>query len=173
MSEALTKSALAKELGWARTTLDRRLRADTKFPVKEKNRGRDGWKFDLDDVRAHLQVAPERGPGRPAKEPAAEGKRVPATMQHLGEATETQLKKRVERQMLEDKLRKSRLELMEREPTKQAIQMMLGNLGTNLNALPEKIVRKLAMPAEAALTIRAVIDEVRQHMVNDLRQVMA
>lgn len=60
------KVGLAAALGWARTTLDRRLKDDPVFPVVERGDRSGGWKFDVDQVRRHVSKL-TRGVGRPGR----------------------------------------------------------------------------------------------------------
>jgi len=50
------KLRLCQVLGWARTTLDKRLREDSNFPVLKAGAGkRDPWQFDANEVLAYVR----------------------------------------------------------------------------------------------------------------------
>lgn len=193
------KAGLCEALGWTRPRLDRRLESDATFPVAKRGSRAGGWEFDPEIVRAYLGGAFHQPTSAPAAEPAAKvakerkgnGARVDAREQlgnpypgakysvvppagvepvvHSGEATARQRRDAVQAEILEDKLRRDRGELVQVEVMRQVLNTMLAHLGKGLDRLSDQVVERLALPEEYASDIRVVTDELRRMMADELK----
>lgn len=173
------KVELAAALGWSRPRLDRRLLSDRDFPVISRGDQSGGWRFDLSAVQKHLGIAePKNANGKtraidPAQLrdavapplPRAEAHTPRRSADHRGEATARQRKDEADAGLKEDKLREQRGELVQKTELRHALATVMARLGHDLDALPEKIIRALELPDDAAPGIRAMIDQVRTEMV--------
>lgn len=160
----LDKLALCTALGWSRPKLDRRLKADPNFPVRKRGNSRGGWEFDLPVVLQYLaQNPPAPKPGRPPLKPdapaadAAPALPADGPVQHQGEATAKQRRDEAQAAMLEDKLRRERGELLEREPVRQVIADVMVRINKALDHLPLQICKKLGLREDQAEPIAALI----------------
>lgn len=152
------KKQLCGELGWSRMKLDRRLLDDGAFPVKTRGTQAGGWEFDLDAVRAYLQpdaIEPEDEPELAAPPPAA----------HTGEATARQRRDAAQAQLLEDKIRRSRGELVPVADIRLALSEGVARMSVSLNKMAETLVRRLNLPESAKAVIQQEIDDARRHLV--------
>jgi len=186
------KAALADALGWTRPKLDRRLESDESFPIAKRGTRAGGWEFDLAAVKAYLSggaIAPRpRATARaPAREPDASpypGAKYttlpPSTVPpagvepvvHAGEQTARQRRDQVQAEILEDKLRRDRGELVQAEIMRQVITKMLVHLGKGMDRLADQVVEKLGLPEENADSIRELTDDLRTAMVDELKVLM-
>jgi hypothetical protein len=193
------KAALCEALGWSRPTLDRRLDRDASFPVAKRGTRAGGWEFDLASVRAYLNGEPVPRPARAARTPSPEKgaapKGAPASgalpdeyagakftavppagmepVLHSGEQTARQRRDMVQAEILEDKLRRDRGELVVAEQVRHTLTTMLAKLGQGMDRLPDQIVDRLGLDESSGDTIRALVDDLRRAMVDETRAVLS
>jgi hypothetical protein len=189
--EAIGKAALCAALGWTRPRLDRRLDSDGKFPVAKRGTRAGGWEFDLAAVLSYLGgeasiEAPVEAPAsmkpksaaRPpidSRTPMAAPKFTavpPAGVEpvvHTGEQSARQRREAVQAEILEDKLRRDRGELVQVEVMRQVLNTMLAHLGKGLDRLSDQVVERCRLPEEYADQIRVVTDDLRRAMADELR----
>jgi phage terminase Nu1 subunit (DNA packaging protein) len=192
-SQLIGKAALANELGWSRPKLDRRLESDPHFPVVYrggKGNGR-GWQFDLDAVQNYLAGNPESAETPDAiresssTKPISNGKKDssgdpdvtqiderPRTSEHQGEATARSRRDTAQAQILEDKIRKDRAQLVEVEDLRNTLSTVLLHLGKRLDTLPDSIVARCNLAPAHAISIRELVNNIRTSMVKELQQLM-
>lgn len=156
------KKALAVELRWSRSKLDRRLEADASFPVVSRGTQAGGWKFDAAAVRAYLQPEEDR-------ELIAEDLATPAGQVARAELTARQRRDLAQAQLHEDKLRRQRGELVEAADLQQALSETVTRVSTTLNSMADVLVRRLNLPESALPIIRQEIDGIRRQLVTGLR----
>lgn len=184
------KAALCEALGWTRPKLDRRIESDESFPIAKRGTRAGGWEFDLDAVRAYLGGAPAAkptrssggGPDVPAASstsnpyPGAKYTVVPPAgvepVVHSGEQTARQRRDMVQAEILEDKLRRDRGELVQAEVMRQVVTKMLVHLGKGMDRLADQVVEKLGLPEENADVIRELTDDLRTTMVDELKTLL-
>lgn len=159
------KKALCAALKWSRMKLDRRLDEDAAFPVLTRGNRAGGWAFDLDAVTAYLQ--PESEPV-PAPEPGE-----PARIDHGGEITARQRRDAAQAQLLEDKIRRSRGDLVDAAELRMALAEAVSRAGSGLNSLADVLVRRLNLPESALPIIRQEVDGIRRQLVSGLREHLA
>jgi len=189
--ETIGKAALCAALGWTRPRLDRRLDSDGSFPVAKRGTRAGGWEFDLAAVRAYLgaepaievpaeaskSIKPKSAARAPidSRTPFAESKFtvVPPAgvgpVVHSGEQTARQRRDAVQAEILEDKLRRDRGELVQVEVMRQVLNTMLVHLGKGLDRLSDQVVERCRLPEEYADQIRVVTDDLRRAMADELR----
>jgi len=189
--EAIGKAALCAALGWTRPRLDRRLDSDGKFPVAKRGTRAGGWEFDLAAVLSYLggeasNDAPVEAPAstKPksvsrapidSRTPMAAPKFTavpPAGVEpvlHAGEQSARQRREAVQAEILEDKLRRDRGELVQVEVMRQVLNTMLAHLGKGLDRLSDQVVERCRLPEEYADQIRVVTDDLRRAMADELR----
>jgi hypothetical protein len=189
--ETIGKAALCAALGWTRPRLDRRLDSDGSFPVAKRGTRAGGWEFDLTAVHAYLGAEPAiEVPAQAPKSitsksatrapidsrtPFAEPKFtvVPPVgvepVVHTGEQTARQRRDAVQAEILEDKLRRDRGELVQVEVMRQVLNTMLVHLGKGLDRLSDQVVERCRLPEEYADQIRVVTDDLRRTMADELR----
>jgi len=170
--EPVGKSALCRILRWSRPTLDLRLETDPRFPVLRRGAKGGGWSFDTVAVIAYLSGA------SPVSRAAAVAGDVPEAASsvdvdapkviHLGEQTARQRRDQVQAEILEDKLRRDRGELVQAEVMRQVITKMVVHLGKGMDRLADQVVEKLGLPESNADVIRELTDELRVTMVAEL-----
>jgi hypothetical protein len=179
------KKELALALGWARTTLDRRLASDAKFPVESRGDQAGGWAFDLAKVRRYLngEAPAPVASVKPAKKPpvidraqlrdavalpppsAARTVSQPRrSAHHQGEATARQRKDAADAALRENKLKIENGDLVEKSQLRQDLADVFAALGNDLDALPEQIANLLGLPDEMP-RIRELLDKARTRMV--------
>lgn len=181
------KAALCEALGWTRPKLDRRLDGDGSFPIAQRGTRAGGWAFDLAAVRAYLEGGsrkPTAKSGEPfdqRTDPQASGNPYPGArytqvppagvppVAHTGEQTARQRRDEVQAEILEDKLRRDRGELVQVEVMRQVITNMLVHLGKGMDRLADQVVEKLGLPEERADDIRQLTDDLRTTMVDELK----
>lgn len=178
------KASLCEALGWARPRLDRRLDSDQLFPVAKRGTRAGGWEFDLAAVTAYLggETAPATVPAAAPSAPRPTAPAAPAAVKytyvppagvepvvHTGEQSARQRRDAVQAEILEDKLRRDRGELVQVEVMRQVLNTMLAHLGKGLDRLSDQIVEKLGLPEESIADIRAVTDDLRRAMADELR----
>lgn len=187
------KAALADALGWTRPKLDRRLDSDESFPIAKRGTRAGGWEFDLATVKAYLagsaNAARARAPAQtpvsppsPNPYPGAKYTVLPPSavpppgveppLAHSGEQTARQRRDQVQAEILEDKLRRDRGELVQAEVMRQVITKMLVHLGKGMDRLADQVVEKLGLPEENADAIRELTDDLRTTMVDELKVLM-
>jgi hypothetical protein len=88
---------------------------------------------------------------------------------HAGEQTARQRRDLVQAEILEDKLRRDRGELVQVEVMRQVLNTMLVHLGKGLDRLSDQVVERLGLPEESSADIRAVTDDLRRTMADELR----
>ncbi|WP_374572552.1 hypothetical protein [Phenylobacterium sp.] len=172
------KKQLCGLLGWSRPTLDRRIDQDAAFPIRQRGDQRGGWEFDAADVFAYLGLddpppaIDDDGDEAMADAPAPEQPAPLARVAHQGEATARQRRDSVQAALLEDRLRKSRGELVDAADLKIALSTAVTKLATSLNALPDILVRRLSLPESAGLVVRQEIEDARRAFFAQLRDVL-
>ncbi|MEX3967278.1 hypothetical protein AB4Y42_34475 [Paraburkholderia sp. EG286B] len=186
------KAALADALGWTRPKLDRRLDSDESFPIAKRGTRAGGWEFELAAVKAYLAgganasrarapapsaaAAPDANPYPGAKYTVLPPSAVPPPgvepVVHSGEQTARQRRDQVQAEILEDKLRRDRGELVQAEVMRQVITKMLVHLGKGMDRLADQVVEKLGLPEESADAIRELTDDLRTTMVDELKVLM-
>ncbi|MBB6320579.1 hypothetical protein [Paraburkholderia tropica] len=184
------KAALCEALGWTRPKLDRRIESDEAFPIAKRGTRAGGWEFDLAAVRAYLGGAPaaKQSRGAPARSdppdngasanpyPGARYSVVPPAgvepVVHSGEQTARQRRDMVQAEILEDKLRRDRGELVQAEVMRQVVTKMLVHLGKGMDRLADQVVEKLGLPEENADVIRELTDDLRTTMVDELKTLL-
>ena len=186
--EIVGKAALCEALGWTRPRLDRRLESDAAFPVAKRGTRAGGWEFDVAAIKLYLSGAQPKK-AAPADErptarvdsrsdagnpyPGAKYSVVPPPgvepVIHSGEQTARQRRDTVQAEILEDKLRRDRGELVQVEVMRQVLNTMLAHLGKGIDRLPDQIVEKLGLHEEQGDDIRALTDELRRVMADELR----
>ena len=174
----LNKQELCNALNWSAPRLDRRLTSDPNFPVRKRGTRAGGWEFVLADVMAHLTSPPADGavprPGRPPKTAAEEAAALAAApAEHQGEATAKQRKDQASAALLEDKLRRDRGELLDREELRMVIGDALARFSSGLDSLPEQIVKRLGLEDAKTERVREVVNELRAALVQDLTAALA
>lgn len=185
------KATLCEALGWTRPKLDRRLDSDVNFPIAQRGTRAGGWAFDLAAVRAYLETGSRTpAPTQAAtsadvhfdqrSDPKASGNPYPGAkysvvppagvepVVHAGEQSARQRRDAVQAEILEDKLRRDRGELVQAEVMRQVITKMLVHLGKGLDRLADQVVDKLGLPQENADEIRDLTDDLRATMVDEL-----
>lgn len=185
-ANSIGKVELAELLGWTRPRLDKRLETDASFPVIRRRRGPGGYQFDPAAVAAYLGVTlPTRETGTPSPSDVLSSIAMPSMAgeqfalrnsaelaggaRHQGEVTARQRRDQAQASMLEDKLRRQRGELVDRAEMEMIVSTMLAHLGKGLDGLPDMVVKRLGLPEERSDAIRALTDDLRVKMVNDLR----
>jgi hypothetical protein len=88
---------------------------------------------------------------------------------HAGEQTARQRRDAVQAEILEDKLRRDRGELVRVEEMRQVLNTMLAHLGKALDRLSDQVVERLGLPEENTVDIRSVTDDMRRTMADELR----
>jgi hypothetical protein len=189
--ETIGKAALCTALGWTRPRLDRRLDSDEKFPVAKRGTRAGGWEFDLGAVLTYLGVvtAVADAPSAPTPEKTNPPARAPIDSRtpfaapkftsvppagveplvHSGEQSARQRRDMVQAEILEDKLRRDRGELVQVEVMRQVLNTMLAHLGKGLDRLSDQVVERCGLPEEYADQIRGVTDDLRRTMADELR----
>jgi phage terminase Nu1 subunit (DNA packaging protein) len=186
--ELVGKAALCEALGWTRPRLDRRLESDAAFPVAKRGTRAGGWEFDVAAITAYLSGAPAKAAPAAGKKPAARidarsevGNPYPGAkfsvvppagvepVIHSGEQTARQRRDAVQAEILEDKLRRDRGELVQVEVMRQMLNTMLAHLGKGIDRLPDQIIERLNLPEERSDDIRVLTDELRRAMADELR----
>jgi phage terminase Nu1 subunit (DNA packaging protein) len=175
------KSELCAALGWARTRLDRRIETDGNFPVLQRGNRGGGWAFDLADVVAYLDGrgselasvnAEIRSPGSASSEPRSSRRPRRGNAEHQGDRTARQERDWLQAQILSDKLKRDRGELVPAEEMRHVLTTMLVHLAQGLDRLPDQIVERLSLPEGSSDQIRDLTDDLRRLMVDDLRRLM-
>lgn len=194
-ANSVGKIELAQLLGWSRPRLDKRLETDAAFPVLRRKRGPGGYQFDPQAVATYLGVTlpsaaeiarkngefppDERRLGSIAIPPTAgaavstpvlrNSEELAGGARHAGEATARQRRDQAQAAMLEDKLKRQRSELMDRAEVDMVVGTAFSHLAKGLDGLADMVVKKLGLPEETADSIRALTDDLRVKLVNDLR----
>jgi hypothetical protein len=91
---------------------------------------------------------------------------------HTGEQTARQRRETVQAEILEDKLRRDRGELVQVEAMRQVLNTMLAHLGKGLDRLSDIVVERLGLPEESAPDIRQITDDLRRTMAEELRSLL-
>ncbi|MFP3186796.1 MAG: hypothetical protein RXS25_39520 [Paraburkholderia sp.] len=186
--EVVGKAALCEALGWTRPRLDRRLESDAAFPVAKRGTRAGGWEFDVAAIQAYLSGPQAKSALATEKKPAARvdarsdaGNPYPGAkysvvppagvepLVHSGEQTARQRRDTVQAEILEDKLRRDRGELVQVEVMRQVLNTMLAHLGKGIDRLPDQIVEKLGLHEEQGDDIRILTDDLRRVMADELR----
>lgn len=193
MTATIGKKELCQALGWSRPKLDRRLQSDPDFPVVSRGDQSGGWKFNLKAVEKHLGgvTRPETSAGKAAKKktakprtpaqtepratsaPAAAPKTAPRrSAYHSGEATAKQRKDDADATLREMKVAEMAGDLVPAGQVAQVFSLICTSLASDLDALPEEIVRTCHLPLEASEVIRSRIDAIRTAMVIHGEQIL-
>lgn len=192
-AETVGKKALAAHLGWARTTLDRRLKVDPNFPARSRGDQSGGWGFVIPEVDKYLgeqtiaaaptptkvskaapsidkaQLRDAVAPALPKVEALAPARR---SAHHRGEATARQRKDEADASLREDKLRQNRGELVDLSELRQVLFDVVSRLNQRLEALPDKMQEVTQAPDEALPGFRAFADDLRRDLHKDLQPLL-
>lgn len=175
--EHIGKSALCRLLGWSRPTLDLRLETDRLFPVAKRGAQGGGWKFDAAAVVAYLTGGTdpaEAGPSLP-EQVGVQALATPVTrgdvFAHSGEQTARQRRDAVQAEILEEKLRRERGELVQTEAMRHVIAKMLAHMDECFDALRIRIVRHIGVSG-ADSVVQELLDELRSAIAADLRPLL-
>jgi len=171
------KKELAAALEWSRPTLDKRLKTDPKFPVVRRGDQSGGWAFSIEQVRSYLAGGKPKAidPAQlrdVVKAPLPE-KPTRRSAHHEGEATARQRKDDADAGLREIKLAQLRGEVIDREEIRQVFSEAFAQLGNDLDALPESIVKRHDLPDAAIPDIRKQVDDARTAMVRNLLEFLA
>lgn len=170
----VNKSALCQLLGWSRPKLDLRLETDPHFPVASRGVKGGGWQFDTAAVVAYLGGgAVSRGGSTELDaitRPSAELARA-ATVEHRGEHSARQRRDAVQAEILEDKLRRDRGELVQADEMRRVVLCLQGGINKGLDRLCKQIV-ELPGISDADTVVRELVDELRDMMAADLRTLL-
>ena len=180
--EIIGKVELASRLGWSRPFLDRRLKRDPRFPIKEpgsQGKGR-SWQFDYEAVLKYLSAenknlseSSDQESYPPTSENddgiAASSDAQQYPVDDVKEGTARARRDMAQAKIFEDKLARDRGELVHIEDMRQTASLAMMHLGKGLDALPNQIVDRLGLSPEHALTIRSMINELRTMMVTELQ----
>lgn len=168
VARTFDKKRLCEALGWSRMKLDRRLEADPAFPVVVKGVQGEPWQFDYEAVLEHLQ--PD---GDALDDADGQSAEPPRKVAHSGEETARQRRDAAQAMLLEDKIRKSRGDLVEAGPLKLALSETVTRMSTSLNSMADTLVRRLNLPESALPVIRSELDGIRRQLVVGLRDVLS
>ncbi|MDN7906219.1 hypothetical protein QZM18_19165 [Burkholderia diffusa] len=167
----VSKSALCRLLGWSRPKLDLRLETDPHFPVASRGMKGGGWRFDTAAVMAYLSggaVLPAESTEYDASPPPYGGLARAATVEHRGEHSARQRRDAVQAEILEDKLRRDRGELVQTTEMRLVIQRLQSGINKGLDRLCHQIV-ELTGVSGADAVVCELVDELRDMMEADLR----
>ncbi|WP_367189335.1 hypothetical protein [Burkholderia sp. Ed8] len=169
----VSKSALCRLLGWSRPKLDLRLETDPHFPVASRGVKGGGWRFDTADVAAYLGGAVSWGGSTELDAITRPTGRLPraATVEHRGEHSARQRRDAVQAEILEDKLRRDRGELVQTEEMRRVIRSLQSGINKGLDRLVGPVA-ELVGTAGAEAIIRELVDELRNMMAADLRPLL-
>ncbi|HZR34358.1 MAG TPA: hypothetical protein VFA75_03205 [Nevskia sp.] len=182
----LNKAELCAVLGWGRPRLDRVLERDSNFPVRTRGNSPEGWTFSLPLVTQYLaagggKAKPGRRPKTKADEEAELAAAAPtaptaptaaAPAVHQGEATAKQRRDQASAQLLEDKLRRDRGELLERDDVRQVAAQTMAVFSRGLDILPEQIVKILGIEEKESERVREICNELRGKLVAELQPLL-
>ncbi|GAB2912881.1 hypothetical protein GCM10027093_58990 [Paraburkholderia jirisanensis] len=171
----VTKSALCRLLRWSRPKLDLRLDTDAGFPVLQRGVKGGGWRFDPDAVVAYLEgescsgegLAVESELGLRAKATPAPRQRSPIA--HAGEETARQRRDVVQIEILTDKLRHDRRELVQVDQMNCMLSLMLKHIDDSLDALTSQLSVKLKVSADGEAAIHDLINDLKKAAALELR----
>ncbi|HHL4081276.1 hypothetical protein [Burkholderia sola] len=169
----VSKSALCRLLGWSRPKLDLRLETDPHFPVASRGVKGGGWRFDTADVVAYLGGAVSRVGSTDLDATTRPTSRLPhaANVEHRGEHSARQRRDAVQAEILEDKLRRDRGELVQTDEMRRVILSLQSGINKGLDRLVGPVT-ELVGAASAEAIVRELVDELRDMMAADLRQLL-
>jgi len=177
-SQHVGKSALCRLLGWSRPTLDLRLETDSRFPVLQRGVRGGGWRFDAAAVLAYLSGDREgvHGPaGAEEIEQLADGpspaSKPPAMVVHIGEQSARQRRDAVQAEILEDKLRRDRSDLVLTAEAVHVLEKLQDGINRSLDQLCERVCDQLVARPDISVDVAVTRDVVRG-LVDELREVM-
>ena len=170
----VSKSTLCRLLGWSRPKLDLRLETDPHFPVASRGVKGGGWRFDTAAVAAYLGG----GAVSPAGSKEFDASTRPygplaraATVEHRGEHSARQRRDAIQAEILEDKLRRDRGELVQTDEMRHVIRSLQGGINKGLDRLVSQIVELSGISGADAI-VRELVDELRDMMAADLRPLL-
>jgi hypothetical protein len=176
MSEAsdnlgfIGKLELCKILGWSRPRLDRVLDRDQNFPVHSRGTRKGGWLFNPAEVQRYLGSEKTQSVATPnTTYPIV----TPEHTEHLGERTARQRRDLAQAAIMEAKVLQAQGSLVKADDLRETLGFMLHNLAKAMDALPDRLLKKLNVSADKMRLIRDEIDGMRRAMVNDLRALLA
>ncbi|HHY6929406.1 TPA: hypothetical protein ACV4T7_003332 [Burkholderia ambifaria] len=169
----VSKSALCRLLGWSRPKLDLRLETDPHFPVASRGVKGGGWRFDTADVVAYLGGAVSQVGSTGLDATTRSTSRLPhaATVEHRGEHSARQRRDAVQAEILADKLRRDRGELVQTDEMRRVIRSLQSGINTGLDRLVAPVA-ELVGAASAEAIVRELVDELRDMMAADLSQLL-
>jgi phage terminase Nu1 subunit (DNA packaging protein) len=166
-----SKRDLCDALNWSRPTLDAHLLRDRNFPVIRRGSRGVEWQFDTEDVLAYLRgnvaTAGSQGDTHPVSREGS-GTRVV----HVGEATSRQRRDIVQAEILEEKLRRDRGELVLSADVKRVLSTILTHIGTSLDRFGGQLARHLNTSTSGEAAIRALLDELKSGARHELRSLL-
>ncbi len=180
-TDVVGKKALCLHLGWARPTLDNRLKKDPLFPVRTVGNQTGGWEFSKREVDAYLRpaLAPtpaaETAPnvqlfaGDEGEAPPLPRALTPGRAQHEGERTARQLKDQADAEWVLDKLRRSRGELVQAADMRDVLATVLVKLRSELTSLPDALAKEYGLDERKAYALKVRIEAMMRAAVTDLR----
>ncbi|MBR8303460.1 hypothetical protein KDW49_22385 [Burkholderia dolosa] len=170
----VSKSALCRLLGWSRPKLDLRLETDPHFPVASRGVKGGGWRFDTAAVVAYLgggALSPDGGPELVDTIDYQGASTRPTVVEHRGEHSARHRRDTVQAEILEDKLRRDRGELVRTDEMRRAVLCLQGGINKGLDRLCKQIV-ELPGISDADTVVRELVDELRDMMAIDLRELL-
>lgn len=182
---AIGKKELCALLGWARPTLDRRLNSDPLFPVQSKGGRGGGWAFSAADVTAYLNGAPAAAPTEDEPDEGDdEGtyvvsldevrhERRVGKLEHKGEATARQQRDQADADLKQDRLKRSRAELVEATAMRNALETILVELRSALLGMPDSLVKEFDLSERVGLAMKGKIEGMMRTSVLTLKQQLA
>lgn len=184
-SAAIGKKELCARLGWARPTLDHRLNRDAHFPVRSRGGKGGGWEFDYDQVVAYLAGAPA-ATSPPSDDEVDDGegaylvdldevrheRRVGKT-EHKGEATARQQRDQADAELKQDRLKRSRAELVQATAMRNALETILVELRSALLGMPDSLVKEFDLSERVGLAMKGKIEGMMRTSVLTLKQQLA
>ncbi len=171
------KRELCEKLKWSRPTLDARLKADPNFPVKQVGGRGGGWVFDVQAVRSYLLGAPAGelplGPEVEEAAGAAPERDLVVSphrrMEHSGEASATQRLKNAQADAVEDKLRRSRGELIEAAEAREVMSIIMAEFKSFLGELPGVIGKEFDLSDRVQHGIRLKVEAAQRSVATRIR----
>ncbi len=179
-AQVVGKKQLCALLRWSRPTLDSRLDRDPAFPILTRGGKGGGWEFDVAAVRRYLSGAsaartddlddqdePEETAEVLAFRPAGQ------TTQTRGEETASARVKNAQAALAEDKLRRSRGDLVEAS----AVSAVLGELFVQLRAemlnIPDSVGRDLDLSDRAVALMKRQVENALRNSARTIKQKLA
>jgi phage terminase Nu1 subunit (DNA packaging protein) len=179
-AQVVGKKQLCEILGWSRPTLDARIAKDPLFPVVSRGGKGGGWEFDVGEVRAYLLGTSAARIDPAALEAIAEEDeervvrfRPAGQTQTRGEETASARLKAAQAALQEDKLRKTRGELIDAGATGQVLAELMVNLRSELLNIPDQVGRDLDLTDRVVALMKRQTENALRTVVRTLKQKLA